>query len=114
MDLKFCARPDLSWSCTCPCSLFIRDKEEVFHETLCGLWIPSGVGQVFKNKQNPLANICLNVPLLLFIFHLHVGCGKMHFNPNSVNENKKEIAFSCAGFYQTTSTFGSVYVRMYC
>lgn len=51
--------------------------------TLCGLWILSGAGQVFKNKQNPLTNICLNVMVLLFTFRLHVGWGKMHFNPNS-------------------------------
>lgn len=54
----------------------------MFHDTLCGLWILSRVGQVLKNKQNPFPNTCLNVLVLPFIFHLRVGCGKMHFNPN--------------------------------
>jgi len=54
----------------------------VFDETLCGLHILSVVGQVLKNKQNLLANICFNDLVLLFVFHLCVGCGKMHLNPN--------------------------------
>lgn len=52
----------------------------VFYVILCGLWVLSGAGQVFKNKHAPLANICLNVLVLMFL--LHVGCGKTHFNPN--------------------------------
>lgn len=58
---------------------FFGNKGEVLYETRCGLQIPSGVGQVFQNKQIPPANICLNALLLQLIFHLHVGWGNDAF-----------------------------------
>lgn len=82
-----------------------RSKEVVFHGALCGLWISSGAGQEFL-KQTALANICLNVTFLLFIFRLHVECGKPHFNPNSDKGDGSAIQhFNITFFFLRTTLF---------